>query len=63
MNRVKRKLIFGGIAVLAIVAVAAWNVSLISQQGTELSSIAIENVEAFYDILRYVYVVKLFPVN
>jgi hypothetical protein len=42
----KRKLIFGGIAILLIAVVAAWNVSLNSQQNKEFLSIALENVEA-----------------
>jgi hypothetical protein len=41
----KLKLIFGGIAVLVIAAVAAWNVGLSSQK-SKLSGTMLENVEA-----------------
>jgi hypothetical protein len=41
----KRKVFFGVIAVLAISAVAAWNVSLISQN-SELSGTMLDNIEA-----------------
>jgi hypothetical protein len=41
----KKKILFGGIAVLVIAAVAAWNVSLNSQK-SELSDTMLANVEA-----------------
>jgi hypothetical protein len=41
-----RTKIFGGIAVLAIVAVAAWNVNLNSQPSYKLSDTMLANVEA-----------------
>jgi hypothetical protein len=41
----KTKIIYG-IAVLAIVAVAAWNVNLSMNQENEMSSMALANVEA-----------------
>jgi hypothetical protein len=40
-----KKKIIGGIALLAIAAVAAWNVSL-SSQSNELSAVSLANVEA-----------------
>ncbi|GHT65362.1 hypothetical protein AGMMS50239_24960 [Bacteroidia bacterium] len=40
-----KKKIFGGIAVLAIAAVAAWNVNLNSQK-SDLSDVFLANVEA-----------------
>jgi hypothetical protein len=46
MMKSKKKSIFYGVAVLAIAAVAAINVNLNSQQGKELSSLALENLEA-----------------
>jgi hypothetical protein len=42
----KRKVFFGVIAILLIAVVAAWNVSLNSQQNKEFSSLELENVEA-----------------
>jgi hypothetical protein len=41
-----KKKILGGIAVLAIAAVAAWNVGLSSQKNDGLSDIMLANVEA-----------------
>jgi hypothetical protein len=40
-----KKKILGGVALLAIAAVAAWNVSL-NSQGNELSAVSLANVEA-----------------
>jgi hypothetical protein len=40
-----KKKIFGGIALLAIAAVAAWNVDL-NSQSNELSAVSLANVEA-----------------
>jgi hypothetical protein len=40
-----RKYIYGGIAVVGIAAVAAWNVSL-GSQSSDLSSLSLANVEA-----------------
>jgi hypothetical protein len=40
-----KKKIFGGIALLAIAAMAAWNVNL-NSQSNELSDISLANVEA-----------------
>ncbi|GHT71950.1 hypothetical protein AGMMS50239_41270 [Bacteroidia bacterium] len=40
-----KKKIFGGIAVLAIAAVAAWNVNL-SSQSSDMSDVSLANVEA-----------------
>lgn len=45
-----KKFIFGGIAVLAVTAVAAWNVSVnFGSQKSELSDISLANVEALAD--------------
>jgi hypothetical protein len=41
-----RKKIFGGIAVLAIAAVAAWNVGMNSQKNSKLPCIMLANVDA-----------------
>jgi hypothetical protein len=41
-----KKYVFGGIAVLAIAAVAAWNVNLNSQRENLLSDFALANVDA-----------------
>jgi hypothetical protein len=43
-----RKYILGGIALLAIAAVAAWNVNL-NSQSNDLSDISLANVEALAD--------------
>jgi hypothetical protein len=44
-----KKNILGGIVVLAIAAVAAWNVSMNSQKNVGLSDVMLANVEALAD--------------
>ncbi|MDR0559177.1 MAG: NVEALA domain-containing protein [Prevotellaceae bacterium] len=46
MNKVKKKVILGGIVAIVTAAVAVINVNLNSRQGKELSFIALENIEA-----------------
>lgn len=41
-----KKIILGGIAALAIAAIAIWNVNLGNSQKSELSNLALANVEA-----------------
>jgi hypothetical protein len=48
-NFMYKKKFFYGIAVLGVAAVAAWNVSLNSQQSNKLSDTMLANVEAFAD--------------
>lgn len=46
-----KKKIIGGIAVLAVTAVAVWNVNLSSNEKSNLSSISLANVEALAQVV------------